>query len=93
MFLRQLIANFILFFIGVLGLVTVHRSVILILMCLEVILLSASLNYIIFSVYLDDIYGQLVCLLILTIAAAESSIALAIIIAYNRRKNSVYVHN
>lgn len=86
MILRQLIVNFILFIIGNVSLLNINRSIILILMSLEVIILSGSLNFIMFSVYLDDIYGQIVGILALTIAAAEASIALAIIIGYNRLK-------
>ncbi len=92
MILKQIIANFILFLIGNVGLVNASRSVILILMCLELILLSGSLNFIIFGTYLDDIYGQIVGILALTIAAAESGIALAIIIFYNRQKKTAFVY-
>jgi NADH:ubiquinone oxidoreductase subunit K len=89
MIIRQIIANFILFLIGNIGLINISRSIILILMCLEIIILSGSFNFIIFGVYLDDIYGQIVGILALTIAAAESGIALAIIIFYNRQKQYV----
>lgn len=88
MILRQIFANFILFLMGNISLININRSIILILMSLEVIILSGSLNFIIFSVYLDDIFGQIVGIIALTIAAAESGIALAIIIFYNKIKRN-----
>jgi NADH-quinone oxidoreductase subunit K len=58
-------------------------------MCLELVLLSLNLNFINFSIYFDDLYGQLFSLFILTVAAAESAIGLAIIIIYFRIKKSI----
>jgi len=59
------------------------------LMSIELMLLSLNLNFIVFSVYLDDIYGQIFSIFILTVAAAESSIGLAIIILYYRINNTL----
>jgi NADH-quinone oxidoreductase subunit K len=53
-------------------------------MCLELLLLACNLNYILFSVYLDDIIGQIFALLILSVGASESAIGLALIITYYR---------
>ena len=58
-------------------------------MCLELVLLSLNMNFINFSIYFDDLYGQLFSLFILTVAAAESAIGLAIIIIYFRIKKSI----
>jgi NADH-quinone oxidoreductase subunit K len=60
-------------------------------MALELMLLSVNLNFIIFSVYLDDIQGQIFVLFILTIAATESSIGLALLIVFFKLKNSIHL--
>ena len=72
------------FLFGLLGLFLFRRSLIMVLVALEIILLSVSLNFIVFSLYLDDIQGQLFSLFILTIAGAESSIGLALLVVYHR---------
>jgi len=89
MFLTQLTINFFLFFLGLLGTALNRRYILIILMCVELFLLSLNLNFIIFSVYFDDLYGQLFSLFILTIAAAESAVGLAIIIIYYRIRGSI----
>lgn len=61
-------------------------------MCIELTLLSVNFNFILFSVYLDDIIGQIFTLLILTVAAAESSIGLAILVMYYRRKGIISIN-
>ena len=62
-------------------------------MCVELLLLSLNMNFILFSVYLDDLYGQLFSFFILTVAAAESAIGLAIIIIYYRVRGSILVND
>jgi NADH-quinone oxidoreductase subunit K len=89
MFLTQLTVNFFLFIMGLVGTALNRRNVLIILMCVELFLLSLNLNFIIFSVYFDDLYGQLFSLFILTIAAAESAVGLAIIIIYYRVHGSI----
>jgi len=75
-----------LFGIGVWGIFLNRRNIILMLMSLEIILLAVNLYFIIYSVYLDDLIGQIFSLFILTVAAAESAIGLAIlVILYNVR--------
>jgi NADH-quinone oxidoreductase subunit K len=69
---------------GLLGLFVFQRSLILMLVALEIILLAVSSNFIIFSLYLDDVQGQLFSLFILTIAGVESSIGLALLVVYHR---------
>lgn len=78
-----------LFFIGVLGLVLNRRNILIALVSLELLLLSVNLNFIIFSIYLDDTMGQLFVLFVLTIAAAESGLGLAILVAFYKLRNSI----
>jgi NADH-quinone oxidoreductase subunit K len=89
MFLQQLTANFFLFITSLVGIAINRRSILIILMCIELVLLSLNLNFILFSVYFDDLYGQLFSLFILTIAAGESAIGLAIIIIYYRVRGNI----
>ena len=89
MFILQLTANIFLFLISTLVIVLNRRNILITLMCIELVLLSLNLNFIVFSVYLDDLYGQLFSLFILTVAAAESAIGLAIIILYYRIRGSI----
>jgi len=89
MFLNQFITNIFLFFISLIGLIFNSRNIIITLMCIELLLLSLNLNFIIFSIYLDDMYGQIFSLFILTVAAAESAIGLAIIILYYRTRGKI----
>jgi NADH-quinone oxidoreductase subunit K len=92
MFLTQISINITLFIIGCLGLILNRKSILIILMCIELVLLSLNLNFAIFSVYLDDLYGQLFSLFILTVAAGESAIGLAIIILYYRIRGNISIN-
>jgi len=83
----------ILFFIGIIGIALNRKNIIIMLMSVELMLLAVNLNFIIYSVYLDDIIGQLFALLILTVAAAESAIGLAILVIYYRVRGTVSVEN
>jgi len=80
-----------LFIIGILGLVLNRKNILIIIISIEIALLAVNLNFIVFSVYLDDVLGQLFVLFILTVAAAESAIGLAILIAYYRVKGNINV--
>jgi NADH-quinone oxidoreductase subunit K len=77
------------FLIGVLGLVLNKRNLLIILMSVELMLVGLNLNFIIFSVYLDDILGQVFALYVLTVAAAESAIGLAIFTIYFKDKQTI----
>jgi len=79
----------ILFLIGTLGLVLNRKNIIITIMSIELMLLSVNLNFIIFSIYLDDITGYIFVLFILTIAATESAIGLAILSVYYKLKNTI----
>jgi NADH-quinone oxidoreductase subunit K len=74
----------ILFIIGITGLFLSRKNIILIIMCLELMLLASNLNYLFFSLYLDDIVGQVFSLLILSVGASESALGLALVISYYR---------
>lgn len=89
---KILLISIILFIIGLLGIFLLKRNLIIILMCIELVLLAINFNFIIFSVYLDDIIGQVFTLLILTVAAAESAIGLAILVLYYRRKGIISIN-
>lgn len=92
MFVVQLSINFLIFTIGLIGIIVHRRSVLFILICLELVLLSLSLSFVLFSVYFDDVYGQIFSFFILTVAAAESAVGLAIIIAYYRVRGSISIN-
>jgi len=83
--------NIILFLIGVMGLVLNRKNILIIIMSIELMLLSVNLNFIIFSIYLDDIIGQIFVLFILTIAASESALGLAILVVYYKLKNTIKI--
>ena len=83
--------SIILFVIGSMGMFLFRKNIINILFSLELILLSINFNFIVFSCYLDDLLGQLYALFILTLAAAESSIGLAIIVIYYRLRGGISI--
>ena len=80
-----------LFLIGILGIVVNRKNIIIMLMSIELMLLAVNLNFLLFSVYLDDLIGQLFALLILTVAAAESAIGLALLVVYYRIRGTIAV--
>jgi NADH-quinone oxidoreductase subunit K len=84
-----LIITSIVFVVGLFGIVLNRKNILIIIMSIELLLLSVNLNFIVFSIYLDDILGQIFVIFILTIAAAESAIGLAIIATFYRLKNSI----
>nr|YP_010888162.1 NADH dehydrogenase subunit 4L [Fushitsunagia catenata]WJJ67939.1 NADH dehydrogenase subunit 4L [Fushitsunagia catenata] len=81
----------ILFLISVLGIFLNQKNILVMLMSLEMMFLAASFNFIFSSIYLDDIIGQIFSLLVLTVAAAESSIGLAILVIYYRIRSNITV--
>ncbi|CAM5767505.1 NADH-quinone oxidoreductase subunit K [Labrys miyagiensis] len=83
----------VLFTIGVLGIFINRKNVIVILMSVELILLSVNINMVAFSAALHDITGQVFTLLILTVAAAEAAIGLAILVAFYRNRGSIAVED
>ena len=81
---KYLSVSIILFLLGIWGIFLNRKNIIIMLMSIELMLLAVNLNFVLFSVYLDDMIGQLFALLILTVAAAESAIGLAILVVYHR---------
>jgi NADH-quinone oxidoreductase subunit K len=79
----------IVFFIGLLGIVLNRKNILIIIMSIELLLLAVNLNFATFSIYYDDVVGQIFVLFILAIAATESAIGLAIITVFYRLKNSI----
>jgi NADH-quinone oxidoreductase subunit K len=82
-----------LFTLGVLGIFLNRKNVIVILMSIELILLAVNINLVAFSTHLNDIVGQVFALFILTVAAAEAAIGLAILVVYFRNRGSIAVED
>ena len=83
----------ILFVLGVLGIFLNRRNVILILMAIELILLAVNINLVAFSAYLGDLVGQVMAMFVLTVAAAEAAIGLAILVIFFRNRGSIAVED
>ena len=81
----------VIFSLGTLCIFLNRKNVIVILMSIELILLAVNINLVSFSIFLQDITGQIFTMLILTVAAAEAAIGLAIIVSYYRNKGSIRV--
>ena len=81
----------IIFTIGVVGIFLNRKNVIVILMSIELILLAVNINLVAFSIFIDDLSGQIFTLFILTVAAAEAAIGLAIIVVYFRNSDTIRV--
>jgi len=87
----HLLLSIIIFLIGSFGMFLSRKHVIIILISLELILLSVNINFIVFSIYLDDLLGQIYALMVLTVAAAESALGLAILIIYYRLRGGISI--
>jgi NADH-quinone oxidoreductase subunit K len=83
----------ILFVLGIFGIFLNRKNVIVILMSVELILLSVNLNLVAFSAHLNDLAGQVFAMFILTVAAAEAAIGLAILVVYFRNRGSIEVED
>tara|TARA_B100001741_G_C16215303_1_gene442221 strand:- start:215 stop:517 length:303 start_codon:yes stop_codon:yes gene_type:complete len=83
--------SFTIFFIGLFGLFINRKNILTVIICLELILLSVNLNLLMSAYYLDDNLGQIFVVMILTVAAAESSIGLAILIIYYRLRGTIAI--
>ena len=81
----------IIFTIGIIGIFLNRKNIIVILMSIELILLAVNINLVSFSIYLNDLVGQIFALFILTVAAAEAAIGLAIIVVYYRNSGTIGV--
>jgi NADH-quinone oxidoreductase subunit K len=83
----------ILFTIGMLGIFLNRRNIIIILMSIELILLAVNINFVAFSAYMGDLVGQVFALFVLTVAAAEAAIGLAILVVYFRNRGTIAVED
>ena len=83
----------ILFTLGVLGIFINRKNVIVILMSIELLLLAVNINLVAFSAFLGDLVGQVFAMLVLTVAAAEAAIGLAILVVYFRNRGSIAVED
>jgi NADH-quinone oxidoreductase subunit K len=88
---HYLTVSAILFVLGVLGIFLNRKNIIVILMSVELILLSVNLNFVAFSATLQDLTGQIFAMFVLTVAAAEAAIGLAILVIYFRNRGSIEV--
>ena len=88
---HYLVVAAILFTIGVLGIFVNRKNVIIILMSIELILLAVNINFVAFSSYLHDISGQIMAMFVLTVAAAEAAVGLAILVTFFRNRGDIAV--
>ncbi len=83
----------ILFTLGIFGIFLNRKNVIIILMSVELMLLAVNINFVAFSVFLNDLVGQVFAMFVLTVAAAEAAIGLAIVVIYFRNRGSIAVED
>lgn len=88
-----LVLSAILFTISALGIFINRKNVIILLMCIELMLLAVNMNFVAFSYFLGDLHGQIFVFFVLTVAAAESAIGLAIIVLLMRNRGSINVQD
>ncbi|MDB5724692.1 MAG: NADH-quinone oxidoreductase subunit [Novosphingobium sp.] len=88
---HYVIVSSILFVLGVLGIFLNRKNVIIILMAIELILLAVNINFVAFSAFLQDLTGQIFAMFVLTVAAGEAAIGLAILVMYFRTRGSIAV--
>ena len=88
---HYLVVSAILFVLGVLGIFINRKNVIIILMSIELILLAVNINLVAFSTYLGDLVGQVFAMFVLTVAAGEAAIGLAILVLYFRNRGTIAV--
>jgi NADH-quinone oxidoreductase subunit K len=90
---QYLIVAAMLFTLGIAGIILNRKNIIVILMSVELILLSVNINLVAFSAFLGDLTGQVFSLFILTVAAAEAAIGLAVLVTYFRNRGSIAVED
>ncbi len=83
----------ILFTLGIFGIFLNRKNIIIILMSIELMLLAVSINLVAFSAHLGDLVGQIFAMFVLTVAAAEAAIGLAILVVYSRNRGSIEVED
>ncbi|RVU03780.1 NADH-quinone oxidoreductase subunit NuoK [Novosphingobium umbonatum] len=88
---HYIVVSSILFVLGVLGIFLNRKNIIVILMAIELILLSVNINFVAFSAFLHDLVGQIFAMFVLTVAAGEAAVGLAILVIYFRARGSIAV--
>ena len=88
---HYMVVSAILFVMGVLGIFINRKNVIIILMSIELILLAVNINFVAFSAYLNEISGQIMAMFVLTVAAAEAAVGLAILVTFFRNRGDIAV--
>ena len=88
---HYIVVSSILFVLGVLGIFLNRKNVIVILMSIELILLAVNINFVAFSAFLNDLVGQVFAMFVLTVAAGEAAIGLAILVTFFRDRGSIAV--
>lgn len=91
--IKYIFVSVIIFMISFFGLIYNKKSILIILISIELILLSVNILFIIFSIYLDDIVGQIFTIFILTIAAAETSIGLSLLLVSYKVRGNILIDN
>jgi NADH-quinone oxidoreductase subunit K len=91
--IHYLVVAAILFTMGVLGIFLNRKNLIVILMAIELILLAVNINFVAFSAYLNDLVGQVFAMFVLTVAAGEAAIGLAILVIYFRNRGDIAVED
>jgi NADH-quinone oxidoreductase subunit K len=90
---HYLTVSAILFVLGLFGIFLNRKNVIIILMSIELMLLAVNINFVAFSTHLQDLVGQIFAMFVLTVAAAEAAIGLAILVVYYRNRGSIAVED
>jgi len=90
---HYLVLAAIIFTIGVFGIFVNRKNIIVLLMCIELMLLAVNINFVAFSSFLNDIHGQIFAIFVLTVAAAEAAIGLAILVVYFRNRGTIAVED
>ncbi|MFZ0730359.1 MAG: NADH-quinone oxidoreductase subunit NuoK [Methylovirgula sp.] len=90
---HYLVVAAILFTLGIAGIIVNRKNIIVILMSIELILLAVNINLVAFSAFLGDLTGQIYALFVLTVAAAEAAIGLAILVTYFRNRGTIAVED
>ena len=88
---HYLVVGAILFVTGVFGIFVNRKNVIIILMSIELILLAVNINFVAFSTYLNEVSGQIMAMFVLTVAAAEAAVGLAILVTFFRNRGDIAV--
>ena len=91
--IKYILVSVIIFMISFFGLIYNKKSILIILISIELILLSVNILFIVFSIYLDDIVGQIFTVFILTIAAAETSIGLSLLLVSHKVRGNILIDN